>query len=265
MKRQYRLDELIYHDESVYVEQFPDNNMPGSMQEVYFRNHTAIDFTIKNKYGHLKTLRKYDSVESAFNDMQNVFDRMMAYNRYKYTTLSNTEHFEYEPLWNVDGTVETETERESTDTMVNGQIQTTVNNGQKVVSSTIGQRTNTDTIGASTLNRVNAVSPFETESIANVAHDEQIETTAQKQDTHILSGATDSQTQNASTDTSTISSHTDTNSNEVTEKVKTVRYGNIGVTSTQNLIQQERDIAYFNVFEIVFNDFFDIFCDQIID
>lgn len=264
MSRRYRIEELLFVVDS-WVAQFPDDTMHGALQTTYASRHVEIDWTVKNKYGHLKTLRRYDNVDEAIADMRHVFRQLMGYNYYKYGTLAKTEKFEYEPLWNVDGTTESVIERESTDTVNNGQVQTTVNNGQKQTTNTIGQRTNTDNIGATQFNRMNAVSPFETESIANVAHDEQIETTAQKQDTHILSSATDSQTQNASTDTQTVGAHTDTNENESKETTKVIRYGNIGITSSQTLVLQERDVAMFNVFEIVFSDFFDIFCLQIID
>lgn len=37
-------------------------------------------------------------------------------------------------------------------------------------------------------------------------------------------------------------------------------YGNIGVTTTQQMIEQERDVILFNMFEIIINDFKERFC-----
>ena len=46
-----------------------------------------------------------------------------------------------------------------------------------------------------------------------------------------------------------------TEDNEGTEHEETHRYGNIGVTTTQKLIQEERNLWLWNFFDEVFNDF----------
>lgn len=56
-----------------------------------------------------------------------------------------------------------------------------------------------------------------------------------------------------------ISNGTDTVNETVTENV----HGNIGVTSTQQMLQQERDIAMFKWYDIVAQDFVNKFCVQI--
>lgn len=39
--------------------------------------------------------------------------------------------------------------------------------------------------------------------------------------------------------------------------------GNIGVTTTQQMIEQERDIDKFDIYDIILNDFIDAFCVQV--
>ena len=48
--------------------------------------------------------------------------------------------------------------------------------------------------------------------------------------------------------------HTVTEDNEGTEHEETHRYGNIGVTTTQKLLQEERNLWLWNFFDEVFND-----------
>lgn len=47
------------------------------------------------------------------------------------------------------------------------------------------------------------------------------------------------------------------------ETVEETVSGNIGVTSTQQMLQQERDLAYFKWYDIIADDFINKFCIQI--
>ena len=57
----------------------------------------------------------------------------------------------------------------------------------------------------------------------------------------------------------TESSDSSSGSETVTEEIS----GNIGVMSTQNMIAQEREIAFFKWYDIISDDFIDKFCIQI--
>ena len=57
------------------------------------------------------------------------------------------------------------------------------------------------------------------------------------------------------TDTGTIN-HDTTDTGSIT----TTRQGNIGVTSTQSLIKEQRDVVQFNIMDYIINDFKNRFC-----
>lgn len=54
--------------------------------------------------------------------------------------------------------------------------------------------------------------------------------------------------------------NTDSGTNNSTNKRKGRAYGNIGVTTTQQMIAQERDIADFDIYSIIVDDFKNRFC-----
>lgn len=68
----------------------------------------------------------------------------------------------------------------------------------------------------------------------------------------VSEGATQSQENDSSTSAS---------SNEQSQNVRKGRaFGNIGVTTTQQMIQAERDIDTFNIYDIIIKDFISRFC-----
>lgn len=90
-------------------------------------------------------------------------------------------------------------------------------------------------------------------------------------DTHSVSGYneegfTPAHKDDASSTTSTNGSGTETgtvnNERDDTEKIERKRreYGNIGVTTTQHMIEEERAVADFDIYQYIINDFKDRFC-----
>lgn len=77
----------------------------------------------------------------------------------------------------------------------------------------------------------------------------------------ITSGGTDTQTKNLLDETDV----TETLDQNVEESEETHRSGNIGVTTTQKLIQEEREVWLWNYFEQVFNDVDSLLALQIHD
>ena len=59
--------------------------------------------------------------------------------------------------------------------------------------------------------------------------------------------------------------YADTSSSVGNEKIvrKREEHGNIGVTSTQQMIKEERDISYFSVYEVIAEEFTSAFCIQV--
>lgn len=136
---------------------------------------------------------------------------------YKWQKLYESMNLEYNPIWNVDGT-ETTVYGEHITTDLNGERKSTVVNGQK--------HTNSD--------------------YYTVPYDS-IEDRKTGSDQTTTDSVTDTTTAEAVTDKSTSEAHTDT----------VTRQGNIGVTSTQNLIKQEREIVNFNLYHTILMDVVD--------
>lgn len=221
------------------------------------------------------------------NFIQNAIVNWYNTHKYQYETLYNTTLLKYEPLQNYDRTEEItdKTERIGTnDTTFGSRTDTsTVNN-----TTNIGAQDNTNTdnettkIGAintetnSTTSKKGSesnekeVAPYDSESYYN-----------QEKDT--LSFTNRNDTNNSKT---TTNARTDTRTNTITEKVgaredttksstsnifgehtdatsrnenetythKSHMYGNIGVTTSQQMLESEREVAYFNFVSIVAHD-----------
>lgn len=57
-----------------------------------------------------------------------------------------------------------------------------------------------------------------------------------------------------------VSSHTNENYNNASEKFKTRAHGNIGVTTTQQMIESERNVVKFHVYDYIAREFESQFC-----
>ena len=213
-------------------------------------------------------------------------------NEYKYTTLAATEGFEYNPIENYN-MVEAETTEDNkgqqVDTILRGtsttrtfadtettthgeQIQKTLNLSdgrsltatvQSTTGSTEGQRTDTvssdfygydsatgapansgQTIKGSQTNSGNATTG--TQEVASDTHTGTDTDVHSGQDSVAHTGTIADA--NTGTDTSTSGTRKDTGKRDLT------RSGNIGVTTTQQMIEQERNVANFSFIKIIAND-----------
>ena len=136
---------------------------------------------------------------------------------YKWQKLFESMNLEYNPIWNVDGT----------ETTAYGEHITTDANGARITSTVNGQKhTNSEYYTV----------PYDSTTDHKTGSDQ---TTTDS--------VTDTTTAEAVTDTNTSGAHTDT----------VTRHGNIGVTSTQNLIKQEREIVNFNLYHTILMDVVD--------
>ena len=134
-------------------------------------------------------------------------------NDYKWKKLYETTVLTYNPIWNVDGTESRTTEY--------GEHVTMQNNGERIETMVNGERQNTS-------NQKLSSYPFDTAT----------KTATEETDESVINGAsTDTRTNNAVVDSTTSNTHTD--------KETVTRSGNIGVTSTQKLINEERQVAMF--------------------
>lgn len=228
-----------------------------------------------------------DSVKNNPSILQNVIVNWYNSHKYQYETLYNTTLLKYEPLQNYDRTEEItdNTERHGTnDTTFGSRTDTSTTNN----TTNIGAQDNTNTDNETTkIGKINTetnsstskkgsesnekeVAPYDTETYYNQEKDtlsftnrtdtnESATTTDARTDTRTntisekLGGRED--TTNSST-SNTFGGHTDAisrNENETYTHTSHM-YGNIGVTTSQQMLASEREVAYFNFVSIVAHD-----------
>lgn len=207
--------------------------------------------------------------------------------KYQYEKLYNTTLLKYEPLQNYDRIEETtdETERTGTDdTTFGSRTDTSTANN----TTNIGAQDNTNTDNETTkIGAINTETNSSTSKKGSEANEKEVapydsETYYnQEKDTLSFNNRTDTNesttTTNARTDTrtntntekvgarkdttesstsSTFGGHTDATSRNENETYthKSHMYGNIGVTTSQQMLQSEREVAYFNFVSIVAHD-----------
>lgn len=180
--------------------------------------------TYQNEYNNNKDIinvvmkNKYGSLPMLLendNETTALIQGVLLINKYKIDTLWNTTNLEYNPIWNVDGT--------TTTTSNYGEHETT-NNKEKM--ETIA------TYGTETKKEENAVFPFNSETSTKSAENT---LTNSKEDDKI--------TVNPTSEINTSKAHVDI--------VEETRQGNIGVTSTQHLIEEERKVANFSFWNVL--------------
>ena len=154
--------------------------------------------------------------------------------QYKWEKLLATENFEYNPIWNKDGTVkETETKFGTGTAQSQEESSTTGSDSQTVT----GTRDSTDEL---------KVSAFDTSTYNNR------EQRAVDEDTST----------EASSEGSANSSRTGTSvsQNEEGRTYERTEQGNIGVTTTQQMIKEEREVSDFSIYDVIVQDFKERFC-----
>lgn len=187
------------------------SHIRGIIPQIFATDYDFLSVYFADQSKHdTSALLKYGSLVLASDDEQTIYNSIIAtvkqYAAYKWPKLYETMLFEYNPIWNVDGT------------------ETTVY-GEHITTDAIGERTKTSNNGARCTTNTSRVVPF----------DETTETETGSDTTATLASV-DSETNAAATDTNTSGTHTDT----------VTRSGNIGVTSTQKLISEQRNIVDFN-------------------
>ena len=145
-----------------------------------------------------------------------------------------TENFDYNPIWNVDGTV---TETETIDRDRTNDINRSSSSGETArdVTSDDTDQTTTDSVTG-----YNSTS-WQDHTKSVIDSDRDITTDS----TRNISGT----------------DNVDEAENEDVERnLETRRTGNIGVTTTQQMIREERDVALFNTIDFITNSFKKRFC-----
>lgn len=154
-------------------------------------------------------------------------------NKNAWQALYNTQWLKYNPIWNKDGKI-TRTEKETRDLSKRNEYE---NNG-----SNDGQTTTKDTT-TDVGNTTTKVTGFNTDNL--VTRD-----SVDANDTITLDGSSAGKT---TTHDDGTSETTDTGT--VTREYTENEQGNIGVTMTQDMIAKQREVALFNVYDIIAEDF----------
>ena len=162
-------------------------------------------------------------------------------NNYKYKTLFNTTNLDYNPIWNVDGTEERvrESSKESSDTDTFNNTDTLTKSGSDTLSSS---GTDTETKSVTTYD-------------SNIFRD-----TEKTIDTPNTTDTTTYNSSDTNRHTGTIANAYEDSENE-SETI--TKRGNIGITSSQSLISQERQVALFDFISIVERDIIKNVCSLI--
>lgn len=158
----------------------------------------------------------------------------------KWAKLYNTLDLEYNPLWNVDAEIVEEHDI-----------------AKRHTEDTFAEREDTDTYGETTGNTVygqlddnvtNKTTPYDSATFRNLSKQEREVlqhqddyTTDQHEDTHKKGAHTDEHDEDAYKDT-----------------ITTTRTGNIGVTSSQELLTKEREVSDFKFLDILMTDIIDM-------
>ena len=222
----------------------------------------SADTYIKNMYGNLFYIDLFSFPEELydlsvyteekfirlFEYVQNSINATMYIHEYELQTLLETTNFTYNPIENY-----SMTETETSDLSENGGINSQYTEGQNGTTETsIGAITRTEnktnTLPNRTEETTRQVAPYDNEGFYNK---EKATTTFTASTTDVTATTA---TDNAHTDNATSTTNVNgTNSSESTNKQNMsrtlTRSGNIGVMSTQDMIEQERRVANFSLFK----------------
>jgi len=161
-----------------------------------------------------------------FDFLKDAIAQWSSVNQANWLKLYNTTILDYNPIWNKDGKI-TETEIIGKDSKAEGSNSTTGN----AASNTINNGKD-----------INKVAAFNSGTFEN---------------------STSIESDNVNTDTSntaTQGSYEDNIKNNEVRTYERKEQGNIGVTTTQSMIEEEREVDLFNMYEIIANDFKNRFC-----
>lgn len=202
--------------------------------------------------------------------VQSACDNVYLTHAYTYQHMYDTTIAVYNPIENYDMVEHEEIANSGEDTTTTNkgaqQDKTTTSIGSKTDQMMYGDSKDTNTYGArsTTTDTTGDVAPFESQSYQHVDKGHQTVGEAsvtdtlqhsQRVDTQSLGGRQDSTTtdQGKRTDTETLE-----HGHEITRDL--TRHGNIGVTTSQQMLQSERELAQFNLVRIVANDIIHTIC-----
>ena len=178
-------------------------------------------------------------------------------NAYKFKRLWESLHYEYNPIWNKDAHY---TEREDfTRNLKDTYAEETTGNLDEDIADTAGTNATKQMNATDNFTHENKVSAFNQNGYQDREHDT---TQDQKSQTDTLTQSDTYNRDRGQSETGTKDSVNDATGTTSTERTRR-EWGNIGVTTSQQMIQADRDLALFNWYDAVADSFIAEFCIQV--
>lgn len=216
----------------------------------------AVDFQsmltnfMSEEYGTYRLRFKFEKLVDATltSAIQAACDNVYLTHVYTYQTLYDTTVAQYNPIENYNMKEHEDTKNSGTDT-------TEKNIGSHTDSTNIGEVTTTDIYGQDKTTRsvTGDRAPFESQTYKHLDYNNASDTRDSRTDRHTQSQQSNSMTVGGRHDTDTLE-----HGHEIERDL--TRSGNIGVTTTQQMLEQERNIAAMNLVRIVANDIVHAIC-----
>lgn len=215
---------LYTFDETIFDElQLPT----GVDRDTIIENFIADSIELETLYSDPETFKAMLGIWSR--------KRLDTWNAY-YKVLNDTE---YNPIWNVDGTV----------TSTYGERKTELNSDPVTSNEKLGSTHATSNVGARVSETANKVSAYNSTELSNAGV---VETNQQK-------AVDETSTEAVDNSYTTGKQHSDSTQKSVVDTIE--RKGNIGVTTTQKMINEELDLRdRHNLYEYIVKDMIKRFC-----
>lgn len=165
--------------------------------------------------------------------------------------LYNTMFFTYNPIWNKDGTI-TETRTKEYSGEKSGTVENTKDTTSSVEDGT--ESTRMLTVSNDDTTTENQTAGFNSSGYVNKEKSTVNHYYGDSETVSVSRTVTDTGNEEGST------TESGTTSGEETEEYTRTEQGNIGLTSTQQLIKEEREIVQFEIDDFIINDFKKQFC-----
>lgn len=243
------------NDTASVLKEIPDFIKDGAFQEILCRTCSMLygDYLLRSKY----------AINSAkiWTDVMNLY----AYNAYKYLGLYDTTQLSYNPLHNYNMTekVTDNTDNQFDSQTDYGKQENTINEGNREDTVQHGQHSDTDSTPSITNTQQTSTSPYDTNTYYET--NKQVDSLGAVSRTLQYGNYTDSATKGAMQTTGTQGAHTDIVSNKTLNSYTHYleRQGNIGVTTSMQLIQSERELRDFSIYNIIAKDIMCILCIRV--
>lgn len=267
---------LYNYDESLLdglIESLPNKyGIPSGYTDSYYTDVTIDPQTVVENL--LVECAEFEILYSDFNALKRIIKIWSAKEKLVWQKMYNTVCYKYNPIWNKDGKsvwterqtgsgTKKETEKGTKTSNTNGTTNDEYTSTSTTTNKTTGTGTNTRSGQDETTGKVSAYdsTDFQNREKTNSTASENNST--ESTEDFIGNGkVTNNGTKtiiNTGDETNNVSRETsDNNTGETThEQTET---GNIGVTTTQQMISAEREIAVFNIIDFIINDFKERFC-----